>query len=153
MSYLRTYCYSQGGRDRDILLLSTGFPVPPLLDDPKAYTGGSYRTSSETRRNSDESCGRDCFCSSPARTTKTIQVQNENTCNPTHIANKKVLLRERKRHIARRVAVARACYSGGGGPSAKIFFSSLNMYQAKSGVKNFSLYWGGGPSVKIFFPV
>ena len=27
----------------------------------------------------------------------------------------------------------------------KIFFSSLNMYQAKSGVKNFSLYWGGVP--------
>ena len=36
---------------------------------------------------------------------------------------------------------------------AKIFFSSLNMYQAKSGVKNFSLYWGGGSHVKIFFPV
>ena len=33
---------------------------------------------------------------------------------------------------------------GGGGPSTKIFFPSLNMYQAKSGVKNFSLYWGGG---------
>ena len=27
----------------------------------------------------------------------------------------------------------------------KIFFPSLNMYQAKSGVKNFSLYWGGVP--------
>ena len=28
------------------------------------------------------------------------------------------------------------------------------MYQAKSGVKNFSLYWGGGrPLTKIFFPV
>ena len=25
------------------------------------------------------------------------------------------------------------------------------MYQAKSGVKNFSLYWGGGPSTKNFF--
>ena len=37
----------------------------------------------------------------------------------------------------------------------KIFFSSLNMYQAKSGVKNFSLYWGVGVgvSVKFFFPV
>ena len=34
----------------------------------------------------------------------------------------------------------------------KNFFSGLNMYQAKSGVKNFSLYWrGGGPSVKNFF--
>ena len=30
------------------------------------------------------------------------------------ISNKKVLLRERKRHTARRVAVASACYSGGG---------------------------------------
>ena len=45
---------------------------------------------------------------------------------------------------------------GGGGPLTKIFFSSLNMYQTKSGVKNFSLYWGRGggwPSTKIFFPV
>ena len=25
-----------------------------------------------------------------------------------------------------------------------LFFSSLNMYQVKFGVKNFSLYWGGG---------
>ena len=32
----------------------------------------------------------------------------------------------------------------GGGSLDKNFFSSLNMYQAKSGVKNFSLYWGGG---------
>ena len=29
----------------------------------------------------------------------------------------------------------------------KIFFPSLNMYQAKSGVKNFSLYFGGGGGV------
>ena len=28
--------------------------------------------------------------------------------------------------------------------SEKNFFSSLNMYQAKSGVKNVFLYWGGG---------
>ena len=44
----------------------------------------------------------------------------------------------------------------GGGPSTKNFFPSLNMYQAKSGIKNFSLYWGGGvgiPWQKIFFPV
>ena len=39
---------------------------------------------------------------------------------------------------------------GGGGPLTKIFFSSLNMYQAKSGVKIFSLYQWGGPSKKIF---
>ena len=44
----------------------------------------------------------------------------------------------------------------GGGVSLceKISFPSLNMYQAKSGVKNFSLYWmGGGGPPKIFFPV
>ena len=35
-------------------------------------------------------------------------------------------------------------YQWGGVPWQKIFFSSLNMYQAKSGVKNFSLYWEGG---------
>ena len=42
---------------------------------------------------------------------------------------------------------------GGGGSLDKKIFSSLNMYQAKSGVKNFSLYWegGGGPLTKIFF--
>ena len=34
---------------------------------------------------------------------------------------------------------------GGGGPSTKIFFSSLNMYEAKSAVKNFSLYWDWVP--------
>ena len=28
----------------------------------------------------------------------------------------------------------------GGGPLTKTFFPSLNMYQAKSGVKKFSLY-------------
>ena len=35
---------------------------------------------------------------------------------------------------------------GAGGPLTKYFFSILNMYQAKSGVKKFSLYrWGGVP--------
>ena len=34
---------------------------------------------------------------------------------------------------------------GGGVPWQKIFFSSLNMYQAKSGVKKFSLYWDQDP--------
>ena len=39
-----------------------------------------------------------------------------------------------------------------GGPSTKNFFPSLNMYQAKCGVKKFSLYWVGGvPRQKIFF--
>ena len=36
--------------------------------------------------------------------------------------NKTVLLRERKRHTTRRVAVARAWYSGGGVPLQKKFF-------------------------------
>ena len=40
----------------------------------------------------------------------------------------------------------------GWGSLCENFFFSLNMYQAKSGVKNFSFYWGGGPSAKIFFP-
>ena len=39
---------------------------------------------------------------------------------------KKVLLRERKRHTARRPAIAISCYSGeGGGPLAKNFFSPV----------------------------
>ena len=38
-----------------------------------------------------------------------------------------------------------------GGPSTKIFFSSLNMYQTKSGVKIFSLYWWGGVPLQKFF--
>ena len=70
--------------------------------------------------------------------------------------NKKVLQREHKRHTAHRVAVASACYSGGGS-LCENFFSSLNMYQAESGIKNFSLYWGGRgvrvPLRKFFFPV
>ena len=40
----------------------------------------------------------------------------------------------------------------GGGPSIKKNFSSLNMYQAKSGVKNFSLYqWGKSLNQNFFF--
>ena len=42
-------------------------------------------------------------------------------------------------------------YQWGGGTSTKNFFSSLNMYQAKSGVKNFSLYCGGGGPSTKFF--
>ena len=37
----------------------------------------------------------------------------------------------------------------GGGSLCENFFSSLNMYQAKSGVKKFSLYWGGVPPKKL----
>ena len=42
-------------------------------------------------------------------------------------------------------------FTVGGGPSVQFFFSSLNMYQAKSGVKNFSLYLGGGVPLWKFF--
>ena len=35
-------------------------------------------------------------------------------------------------------------YLLGGSPLDKKFFSGLNMYQAKSGVKNFSFTGGGG---------
>ena len=38
----------------------------------------------------------------------------------------------------------------GGGSRDKIFFSGLNMYQAKSGVKKFSLYWDRVPPLKIW---
>ena len=37
-------------------------------------------------------------------------------------------------------------YWGGGVPQQKNFFSSLNMYQTKSGVKNFSPLLRQGPS-------
>ena len=40
-------------------------------------------------------------------------------------------------------------FGGGGGPSTKNFFPSLNMYQAKSGVKNFSLYWDPVPPLDL----
>ena len=43
-------------------------------------------------------------------------------------------------HVSRGVPSLRS--GGRRGPSVKILFSSLNMYQAKSGVNNFSLYWG-----------
>ena len=46
-------------------------------------------------------------------------------------------------------------FTGGGGSLDKNFFPSLNMYQAKSGVKIFSLYLGGGVGGSLdknFFP-
>ena len=43
-------------------------------------------------------------------------------------------------------------FTGVGVALDKNFFSGLNMYQAKYGVKNFSLYWlGGGSLDKKFF--
>ena len=69
------------------------------------------------------------------------------------IFNKKVLLHEHKRHTAHCVAIAISCYLGGrGGPLTKIFFPSLNMYQAKSGVKKNFPFIGGGSLDKNFFP-
>ena len=69
--------------------------------------------------------------------------------------NKKVLLRERKRHTARRVATAIFCYWGGGGSlDKKFFFPVWTCIKPNLVSKNFSLYWGGGgvPQQKIFFP-
>ena len=67
------------------------------------------------------------------------------------ILNKKVLLRECKRHTTCCIAIAISCYSGGkGGSLNKKFFPSLNMYQAKSGVKKFP-FTGGGFLNKKFF--
>ena len=47
-------------------------------------------------------------------------------------------------------------WGGSGAALDKKFIFGLNMYQAKSSVKNFSLYCGGGragrPSTKNFFP-
>ena len=42
-------------------------------------------------------------------------------------------------------------YWGGEGSLCENFFSSLSMYQAKSGVKIFSLYCGGGVPPENFF--
>ena len=67
--------------------------------------------------------------------------------------NKKVLLRERKRHTARRVAVASACYSGGGGggPSAKFFFPVWTCIKPNLVSKFFPFTGGGGSLCENFF--
>ena len=67
--------------------------------------------------------------------------------------NKKVLLRERKRHTARRVAIASACYSGGGSPRQKIFFPVWTCIKPNlvSKIFPFTVVGGGGPSTKNFF--
>ena len=70
-----------------------------------------------------------------------------------HCADKKVLLRKRKRHTARRVAIASPCYSGGGGPSTKnFFFQSEHVSSQIWCQKIFPLLVGGGvPRQKNFF--
>ena len=57
---------------------------------------------------------------------KCILDPNNKTAPSSSLWNKKVLLRERKRHTARRVAIAISCYSGEGGGSLdkKFFFQS-----------------------------
>ena len=68
--------------------------------------------------------------------------------------NKKVLLRERKRHTARRVAIAIFCYSGGG-PLTKNFFCQSEHVSSQIWCQKFFPLLaggGGGPSTKHFFP-
>ena len=72
--------------------------------------------------------------------------------------NKKVLLREPKRHTARHIAIAISCYSGGGGALTKNSFSQSEHVSSQIWCqKIFPLLWGeggggrGGPLTKIFF--
>ena len=68
------------------------------------------------------------------------------------LLNKKVLLRERKRHTARRVAIAITCYCGGGGSLDKKFFPQSEHVSSQIWCqKFFPLLRGGGPSTKNFF--
>ena len=66
--------------------------------------------------------------------------------------NKKVLLRERKRHTARRVAIASPCYSGGGVPRQNFFSPVWTCIKLNLVSKCFLFTGGGVPSTKIFFP-
>ena len=69
------------------------------------------------------------------------------------ILQKQILLKKfffQSEHVSNQVWCQKFFPLLGGGPS-EIFFPSLNMYQAKSGVKKFSLYWRGGPSENFFF--
>ena len=67
--------------------------------------------------------------------------------------NKKVLLRERKRHTARRVAIAISGYSGGGSSLDKNFFSEH--VSSQIWCQKFFPFLGGvgRPLTKFFFPV
>ena len=67
---------------------------------------------------------------------------------------KKVLLRERKRHTARRVAIAISCYSGEGGvPWQKNFFPQSEHVSSQIWCQKFFPLLGGVPRQKFFFPV
>ena len=69
--------------------------------------------------------------------------------------HKKVLLRERKRHTARRVAIAISCYSRGGGSLDKNFFPQSEHVSSQILCQKFLTFTGGGgvPRQKFFFPV
>ena len=69
--------------------------------------------------------------------------------------NKKVLLRERKRHTARRVAIAISCYCWGGGSLDKKCFPVWTCFKPNLVSKFFPFTGGGGGSLdkKIFSPV
>ena len=70
------------------------------------------------------------------------------------INNKKVLLRERKRHTARCVAITISCYSGGGSLDKKFFFPDWTSIKPNLVSKIFPFTWGWGvPWQKNFFPV
>ena len=78
------------------------------------------------------------------------------TTNASRYIYKKVLLRERKRHTARRVAIAISCYWGGrgeaGGSLDKIFFFKSEHVSSQIWCqKIFPLLGGGGPLTKFFF--
>ena len=76
-----------------------------------------------------------------------------NRLQEVSISNKKVLLRERKRHTARRVAIAISCYSGGGGgcPLTKKNFPVWTCIKPNLVSKNFPFTGGGVPRQKFFF--
>ena len=65
--------------------------------------------------------------------------------------NKKVLLRERKRHTARHVAIAISCYCGGGGSLNKNFFSQSEHVSNQIWCQKFFPLLGGGVLHKKFF--
>ena len=82
---------------------------------------------------------------------KTIVVQ----CGFYYL-NKKALLRERKRHTARRVAIASPCYSRGGrggSPLDKKFFPQSEHVSSQIWCQKFFPLLGGVPWQKFFFQV
>ena len=101
--------------------------------------------------------GCNCFQTKVRITEKNRKLHiNSSVVLTVHTNNKKVLLRERKRHTARRVAIAISCYSGGGGPLTNFFFFQSEHVSSQIWCqKIFPLLGGGGrggfPRQKIFF--